>query len=71
MLINNLKGVNMNNIVDSLMLSSLKHNYKKFVKEYGYVEADRKLHNLFGEAWLNNRKNVWQWFDVDYAGSNK
>ena len=53
-----MKGVNMNNVIDSLMLSSLKHNYIEFVEEWGYEEANNRLHGLFGETWLNNREQV-------------
>ena len=61
----------MNNVIDSLMLSSLKHNYIEFVEEWGFAEADLRLHGLFGEVWLNNRENVWQWFDKEYKGGKK
>ena len=53
----------MDNLVDNLVLSSLKHNYVEFVKRWGFDEANSKLHNLFGEVWLNNREQIWQWYD--------
>ena len=55
----------MNDIIDTLMLSSLKHNYVEFVELYGFEEANKKLHNLFGETWLQHKELVWQWYDTD------
>ena len=55
----------MNNVIDSLMLSSLRHNYVEFVELYGYEHANEKLGNLFGYAWLTYREQGWQWYDTD------
>tara|TARA_Y100000592_G_scaffold98824_1_gene172964 strand:- start:1687 stop:1896 length:210 start_codon:yes stop_codon:yes gene_type:complete len=61
-----IKGIKSRDVVGSLMLSSLKHNYVEFVDEWGYDRANQYLHELFGEAWLNNREVVWQWYDQEY-----
>ena len=71
MLTNKMKGENMNNVIDSIMLGDLKHNYAAFVDRWGFEEADFRLHRLFGEVWLNNREIVWQWFDKEYIGGRK
>lgn len=55
----------MSNILDSLMLSSLKHNYVEFVEEYGYELANEKLGRLFGDVWHIHKQHVWQWYDTD------
>lgn len=65
---NMIKGMKSTDVVDSLMLSSLKHNYKEFVEEWGYDKANTNMHELFGEAWLNHRHHVWQWYDQEYKG---
>lgn len=55
----------MDNLIDSLIVSSMKHNYVEFVEARGYDRANVAMHNLFGEAWLNNRERIWQWYDTD------
>ena len=53
-------------ILSSLTLSSIKHNYPEFVQEFGYDGANRGMEKLFGNIWLKYRELVWQWYDVEY-----
>ena len=54
--------MNASNVIDGLMLESLKHNYVSFVNEWGYTKGESKLHGLFGDVWLVNRQAVLEWF---------
>ncbi len=56
----------MNNLVDSLVLSSMKTNFVRFIEIYGYDEADRKMASLFGDAYKWKQHELWQWFDHEY-----
>ena len=61
-------GDNMKNLVDNLVTSTLRANYARFVENFGYDEADRKMTALFGDAYYANRQDVWQWYDKEYMG---
>jgi len=54
----------MKDVIDSLIVSSLRHNYSEFVRLYGYDKANEKLHNLFGDTWLTHREDIWVWYDA-------
>ena len=54
----------MKDIIDSLIVISMRHNYSDFVKLYGYDSANEKLQRLFGDAWLAHKEDVWQWYDA-------
>mgnify|MGYP003642452163 CR=1 FL=1 len=53
----------MNNLIESLTVISMRHNYSEFVDLYGYEIANEKLFGLFGQAWTDNKQDVWQWYD--------
>jgi len=55
----------MKDLISSLTLSSIKHNYVEFVEEYGYELANEKLSGLFGDIWDTHKEEVWQWYDTD------
>ena len=56
------KAIDSSNVIDGLMLESLKHNYVSFVDEWGFTEGESRLHSLFGDVWLVNRDSVFEWF---------
>lgn len=53
----------MKNLVDSLMMSSMKKNYADFVWHFGFEDADRRMGTLFGELFWENKETIWQWYD--------
>jgi len=56
------------NIVSSLTLSCVKHNMIEFIAEYGHEEADKRLAGLFGNSYINNREELYQWYDFEISG---
>lgn len=57
-----------NDIMNSLVMQSLKTNYVEFVEAWGYEQANENLTNLFGDVWKKRRQLVWQWYDREYNG---
>ena len=55
----------MNELVESLIVSSMRHNYAEFVRLYGYDLANEKLQKLFGETWTKHKEDIWVWYDED------
>ena len=55
-------------IVNSLVYSTLKHNYFLFVDKFGYEDADIRLEQLFGQTWLSVRETIWQEYDREVFG---
>lgn len=55
-------------ILTSLTLSNIKHNMIDFIKEYGYEEADNKLAGLYGKTYIDNREELYQWYDFEISG---
>jgi radical SAM superfamily enzyme YgiQ (UPF0313 family) len=55
-------------IVTALTLSNIKHNMIEFIKEYGYQEADNKLASLYGKQYIENREELYQWYDFEISG---
>ena len=53
------------NMVDTLMIQSMKHNYCELVECYGYDKANESLEKLFGSLWNENKEMIWQWYDTD------
>lgn len=53
-------------ILDTLTVANMKHNYPQFVDYYGYDRADERMEACYGDAWVKHRENIWQWFDQDY-----
>lgn len=52
-------------LMDELLLSSLRANYLDFVLEYGDRVASSKMGNLFSEGWEKHKESVWQWWDIE------
>lgn len=52
-----------NEIINSLTLSCIKHNYREFVVEFGFRDADRRMEMLFGNTWNDCKQLIWQWHD--------
>lgn len=55
-------------IINSLVYSTIKHNYRLFVDEFGFDNADKRLEQLFGQTWLSVRETVWQEYDREVLG---
>jgi hypothetical protein len=52
-------------LMDSLLLSSLKANFLDMVVSYGIEEANVRMPRLFKESWESRKEIVWQWFDIE------
>lgn len=61
-----LRGVKSIDLVDSLTLSCIRHNFVEFVEAYGYTLAVIKIAELFGSQWDKCALEVMQWYDQDY-----
>lgn len=56
------------NFVNSLTMICIKHNMIEFIEEFGYTEADRKLELLFNKIYLENKEELYQWYDFEISG---
>jgi len=54
-----------NEVMDSLVVSSLKANYLDFVQVYGCDLASDRMEAMFKNSWMKHRELVWQWFDYE------
>jgi hypothetical protein len=54
-----------NELMDSLVLSSMRANYLDFVQVYGCELASERMEALYKETWKKHREVVWQWFDLE------
>ncbi|MCH1613518.1 MAG: hypothetical protein L7S72_09520 [Flavobacteriales bacterium] len=54
--------------VDALTLNCIKHNMIEFIQEFGYEDAERRLIQLFGDNYLNNKEYLYQWYDFEISG---
>tara|TARA_R110000823_G_scaffold52680_1_gene130193 strand:+ start:309 stop:548 length:240 start_codon:yes stop_codon:yes gene_type:complete len=52
-------------LMDSLLVSSLKANFLDMVVSYGIEEANVRMPRLFKESWESRKEVVWQWFDIE------
>ena len=52
-------------LMESLLLSSLKANFVDMVVGYGIEEANVRMPRLFKESWESRKEIVWQWFDIE------
>lgn len=52
-------------IMDSLLLSSLRANFLDMVTSYGIEEANVRMSRLFKDSWESRKEIVWQWFDIE------
>lgn len=57
-------------ILDTLTVDCMKHNYPLFIEHFGYEEADDHMANCFGAAWGKHCEYIWQWFDREVACAN-
>jgi len=60
-------GTKSTDIVGSLTMSCMKHNYIEFVAEWGYDKANDAMANLFGSTWSKAKEQIWQWYDTEYT----
>jgi hypothetical protein len=56
-------------VIEQLMIKSLKHNYSEFVKKYGYDRANELLDMAFGSLWKEHQEMIWQWYDTDKSNA--
>jgi hypothetical protein len=54
-------------IMECLLVSSLRANFLDMVISYGIEEANLKMPRLFKETWESRKEVVWQWFDIEMS----
>ena len=63
-------GIKSTDIVSTLTLNCIKHNFIEFVDEYGYELGVQKIAELFGDQWDKCKLEVMQWYDLEILGVN-
>lgn len=63
-----MKGIKSTDLVSSLTMSCMKHNYIEFVDSWGYEKANQAMQDLFGSTWGKAQQEIWQWYDLEYKG---
>ena len=59
------KGIKSTEVISTLTLNCIKHNFVEFVDEYGYQDGVQKISELFTADWDKCKYEVMQWYDFE------
>lgn len=51
------------NILDNMIVGSMRKTYADAVSYFGFGEADKVMSQKYGELYWSNKEEIWQWYD--------